>query len=546
MKAKSPFEKSLLKATYDGDGDPPKEKHVQTILWTLQGQNMQTPPEAAFGGICQRIMTSRWATALKGEIILYRAIEMVGPGYSTRLAEVNIPMQNFNDPTEKGSAHNRIIQDFFTYIKSKAASYSRRNSPLLIPPADRSKLFDSLDDPELMKEVGFLLSQLQHLVKLGPSCHQAIRNYHLKLTQNATYLILKDATPLYKTVCIAIDKMIDRFFQMERRLGELAIEHYKRFETCTRMLSQFFEMASYLPYSGLTPPTFVQRPKEVLASMSSHLQIYEGQEPQTREDLPYELQMSKEELELQRRMLEDYEKEHRKKLEDFKTQELLSEPAPPKQQPQTQPAQASQAQDPFLDMSSPPQTAHPTQQFQQPAQPSKIDLIMAAFDNPNPPFSAQPSNNPNSAMMTGMMPMPMPMMNPMMTGMMNPMMTGMMPMPMMNPMMTGMMNPMMTGMMPMPMMNPMMAGMQPQAKANIDPNSKPVGQLGGNPNQPFGQQNRSGIDAFSAIPSRSSDPFGNPAPRASNPFETGPAGNPFDIGGRGQQGNKARDPFDLL
>jgi hypothetical protein len=34
-RAKGAFEKAKLKATYENDFDPPKEKHVQTILWTL-------------------------------------------------------------------------------------------------------------------------------------------------------------------------------------------------------------------------------------------------------------------------------------------------------------------------------------------------------------------------------------------------------------------------------------------------------------------------------------------------------------------------------
>jgi hypothetical protein len=74
-KAKGPFEKAKLKATYEGDFDPPKEKHVQTILWTLQGQNMQTTPEAAFGSLTQRLISTHWATVMKALIIVHRGID---------------------------------------------------------------------------------------------------------------------------------------------------------------------------------------------------------------------------------------------------------------------------------------------------------------------------------------------------------------------------------------------------------------------------------------------------------------------------------------
>ena len=115
------------------------------------------------------------------------------------------------------------------------------------------------------------------------------------------------------------------------------------------------------------------------------------------------------------------------------------------------------------------------------------------------------------------------------TGMMPPGM-GMGGMPMMTGM-PGMMPAMMTG---MPgMMNPMFQAFmtqQLQAKSNLDPNSKPVGQLG-DPSK----QGQFGNPA----PSRASvslDPFGNPVPqaRASNPFESSTSSNPFDMQGGSQ------------
>lgn len=532
LRGKTPFEKSLLKATYDGDSDPPKEKHVQTIIWTLQGQNMQTPPEAAFNSICQRLMTSRWATALKSEIILHRGIEQIGPGYASRLADLNIPMQNFNDPSEKGSSHNRIIQDYFVYIRSCAHNSSRRNSSLLVPPADRAKLFSHLESPELIKEVGLLLNQLQHLVKLGPSCHQAIRNYHLKLTQNAAYIILKDASTVYKTISLAVETMLDRFFTMDKTLAEHAFEQYKRFDTCTRMLSQFFEIASYLPYSGLVPPTFVKKPYEVIESMTSYVQENGEITSIQREEVTNDQSINKEEVE-HNKTSDEYDKENKKKQYDTYNTELLCESEVIHTQ-SVKPAQSGNSS-------------------------SSIDLLLGAFEstplnnqtvNPN----TQPANpniqpvqnvqqsgmNPMmQAMMSGMMPGGMPGMTggmPNMMGGMPSMMTGMpnmmggIPGMMggMPNMMGGMISPaMMTGM--PSMMNPMFQAFmtqQMQARSNLDPNSKPLGQLGDPSNSGLysNPHNRSTV---------AQDPFGNPVPqsKASNAFESVSSSNPFNQSG---------------
>jgi hypothetical protein len=514
LKAKGTFEKSKLKATYEGDMEPPKEKHVQTILWTLQGSNIQTSPEQAFSSLSQRLMGSHWCIVLKAEIILHRGIEQVGPGYSSRLADLNIPMQNFNDPSEKGSAHNKIIQDYFVYIRAKAHNHSRRNSSLLVPPTERSRYFERLEVPDLLRETGYLLTQLGHLVKLGPSFEQAIRNYHAKLSQNAAALVLKDGNPLYRTLTLAMERVLDCFFEMEKPLAELALEQYKKFETCSRMLAKFFEMATYLPSQGVTAPTFVQKPREVLASMSSYLNEggSESAEPHDATSFASELRMSKEEIEAQCRALEEFEREkERRKAEEAKHLELISEPVvearPDK--PQTLPQTSPQ---PF--QSSP----------QPPTQPSQADLIMSSFSQP-PIVGA--GSQPQADMMGGGM------MNPMMMGGMNPyMMAQYMTMSMMgaNPYMTGMMNPMMT------------APVAPTIKANIDPNSKPVGHIGSEPPRGTSYQPYGTTDPFSQSsqrPGRASNPFDS-APV--NPYDSAPS-NPFDAFSSAQPTRPVYDAF---
>jgi hypothetical protein len=93
---------------------------------------------------------------MKSLIVLHRGIDQVGPGYASRVADLNLPLANFNDPSEKGSAHNRMIQEYYAYIKAKAHNHSRRNSALLAPQTERTKFFEKLDGNELVREIGYL------------------------------------------------------------------------------------------------------------------------------------------------------------------------------------------------------------------------------------------------------------------------------------------------------------------------------------------------------------------------------------------------------
>ena len=535
-KAKGAFEKAKMKCTYHGDFDPPKEKHVQTLLWTLQGQNMQTTPESAFGSMTQRLIDSHWCSVLKALIVFHRGIDQVGPGYASRVADLNLSLASFNDPSEKGAAHSRMIQEYYAYVKAKAHNHSRRNSALLAPQAERAKFFSKLDGNELVREIGYLNNQLACLVKIGPTADLALRNYNLKVTQNAVGFILKDGAPLYRTLDLGISQLIEGFDMIDPDSIEVAIDHYKKFEQNTNTLKKFFQLGSMLSNAvGIAPPKFTQRSREVLASLSS----YAGDvNPELAVSLS-DVKMSKEELEMQKQMLAQFEEEKQKKDRERKeSEELMGEeideimPKPPQQV-----AEAPQAM---------------PQQPQAPPQPSAIDIVMNAFNQPAPgaaPNPAQPDltgmggMNPgqqNPAMMQAMMQQFMTQQammggNPMMT---NPMMTNpMMPNPMMtNPAM--MQNPMMTNpMMPNPMMtNPPMMGnqAQPNIRSNIDPNSAPIGQLG-NLNQPhqisgglFGNQ------PAAAPANPSANPFGDPFSSAPAPSSNQP------------QQHKQTDPFGNL
>ena len=130
LKAKSPFAKSVLKATYPGNTDPPKEKHVISILRTLTGSSLVVSPEEAFSQLISRLVDKNWTSMLKAEIILHRGIEESSRGYSLSVSDLSAPIVPEN--SDKAKVHTAVIQDYFEYIKSKANNYHREGSALLI------------------------------------------------------------------------------------------------------------------------------------------------------------------------------------------------------------------------------------------------------------------------------------------------------------------------------------------------------------------------------------------------------------------------------
>jgi hypothetical protein len=540
IRAGSAFEKSLLKATYDGDFDPPKEKHVQTVLWSLQGKSDKHSPDQSLNLTVQRLNTGKWVTILKCLMILHRGIELVGSNFPQKVASLNLLLGSFNDPTEKGSAHNKIIQDYYSYIKLKALAFSKKESLMNIEDSEKGRTVTKMRSFEVIKELGLLTNTLEGLVKLGPSCHQALKNYHLRLTQNCVFLILKDSASLFKACSLLVDKSIEVFNTLDRSHAEVVAELYQKFETCSRMLEQFFKMSEILPYSGLTVPVFVNRPRDVVNSMKDYIRDQPKSQSRglssaaDKEDESLGIDMSAEELEAQRVLLEQFEKEHKKKVDDERHNSLIFDPIP------------SQAKSPK-------------------AEPSKVDLILDSFSNPqaahpNPGAPGAPGMMAPGMMAPGMMAPGMMnpgmmnpgMMNPgmMNPGMMNPgMMNPMMMNPMMmNPMMTGMMmNPFMTGMSPMMGVNPMMAGMgTAPIKSNLDPTTQASGSaIPDNKKNPFAakpSQQGGGGQFIPAGGNNLDNLFGSkPAPTANSR-----ANNPFESGDKKPANSGAKDPFSDL
>ena len=464
-RARGTFEKAKLKATYEGDFQPPKEKHVQTILWTLQGQNPKTTPEVAFDSLCQRLLSKNWATVLKTLIIVHRGIGQIGPGYSKRLGEVKAPLDKFHDPSERGNSHNPLICAYWAYIQAVAANFSQKTSPFLVPQANRAEFFARLSTDDLMQHAASLNDAVKKFAAIGPVSDQAQKNCGFRVTVNTVEWVLKDGMKIYEAMDMVMEVLIDKFTELEEEAG-VAAKLYKEFDQSTTTLKKFLVFAGDInPAIEVPEPKFIERPAEVLVSIMSYVN----------ESSP--LKMSKEEVEEQRKLLEQFEQEKKKKDELHAAPlvgEVIPEQAPqgfqpmgmapqmttfeqsmsaPQAAPYSQPIAAPPQMPSFESamFSSPPQ-AVPEVQPAAPVMPSFESVVMQAYNQP-PPVQQMPQTNmqmPNPALQQ--MPAPgMQMPNPAMQQIMMQQQY----MTQMNPMQMAQMNQMQ---MPNMMNNPFMTG----------------------------------------------------------------------------------------
>ena len=460
--------------------------------------------------IVQRLNSSKWVSVLKCLLILHRGVDLVGSNYPQKISELNLLLSSFNDQTEKGCAHNKIIQDYYSYIKLKGASFSRAESLLNVDDTEKARAVAKLRNRDIIKELRELLNQLEALVKLGPSLYQALRNYNLRLTQNTVFFVLKDSASLYKATSLLIDKALEIFKTIKKEDAEIIIELYQRFEIASRTLEQFFKMSEGLPYTGLSTPLILNRPKNTISSMKEYLSSEESSKNMGKSD---SVNLTPPRVNDQKKVEKNVEVELKKKG-DMERQQSLS-------------------------MGSSPSGNNDYKLNENSAEKNKTDYMFEAFNQPGPRqgnlgFASQGMMNQgmmNPAMMNPTM-MSQGMMNPgmMNPGMMNP---GMMSPGMMNPMMMNpmMINPMANGMMMGGMMNPFMTGMNPMmagmgtspVKSNVDPLFQPVG---------------------SPMPSNKKNPFETETIQIKNNFT--PGSNNFDniFAERPSRSLKSQNPFD--
>ena len=270
LRAKSKYEKSLLKSTYPGDFDPPKEKHFQSILLALQGSTRKTNAGVAFSLLINRLQAENWSSVLKAELIIHRSLEYIDITLLSRVSELSLSLGAFYDSSERGRSHSKLIQSYYLYIVNYASNISRKHSVMTKPGIKRLQYAKSMNNTDILIEGEFLMNQLHALVKVGPECKEPAKKYYFKVTRSVIYWVLHDASAIYTTTAMVLKELELRFFSYQPGDAKTVFNMYKLFYHCTNLLKDFFDLATWYELTGLARPSFENRKMNVMLAMEEY------------------------------------------------------------------------------------------------------------------------------------------------------------------------------------------------------------------------------------------------------------------------------------
>mmetsp|Transcript_37041 Transcript_37041/g.59986 ORF Transcript_37041/g.59986 Transcript_37041/m.59986 type:complete len:667 (-) Transcript_37041:726-2726(-) len=272
----SDIDKAVVKAT-NRKLKLPKEKHVRTILLKAR-----SPPEVGllFKTLAKRLHEKEYLTVLKALIVLHRTMQAGSRAFIEECAANRhyFHLQSYVDKTNAEARDQTLfIRQYGKYLEEWLCVYkasSLRPSESDDYDDDRGSRRESSDVKDvpikdLFKEVPLLQSQLHTAM----SCEPQGSALHNIVSTSGFTLILKDTFRLYALINGSILRLLDAYFDMDKKDAHLVLDIYKQFAADTDKLIRFYEAAKS---SGAIESRSIPDVKPVSADFMQTLEDYLG------------------------------------------------------------------------------------------------------------------------------------------------------------------------------------------------------------------------------------------------------------------------------
>eukprot|EP00742_Colponemidia_sp_Colp-10_P002941 GILJ01003138.1.p1 GENE.GILJ01003138.1~~GILJ01003138.1.p1 ORF type:complete len:556 (+),score=104.74 GILJ01003138.1:97-1764(+) len=274
--ASSFFDKAKIKGTFD-DFDAPKEKHIQTMIWSLSGQNPETPESEAFRSLVERMQKKKeWKIVLKTLIVFHRAMDD-GDQRCIDTISSNTHAFNLANFLDKSTTlawdHSVFIRKYSFYLEEKIHNLSRRTSVLRKGKAREDSVFNNMLIEELRDEIPPLQAQLRALLDVFFDGKQvtSISATH-GVTLAAMQLLLKDCLKLYRYLNQGIIAIIDKYFTSRVSDARACLDIYKKFIADTDLVIRFCDYCKGIPGIVMKNiPSFNVPPESFLQTLEDYI-----------------------------------------------------------------------------------------------------------------------------------------------------------------------------------------------------------------------------------------------------------------------------------
>eukprot|EP01080_Neovahlkampfia_damariscottae_P001801 gene1801-943_t len=271
---------AVIKAV-NHDVRPPKEKHVQKLLYLLQVPNAK-PAEIVDLLIWKIHRTQDWIVALKCLQVFHRLIQDGNENFARTCVQKNpvkvLNIKDFKDPNPSPKVFIQVpfIRNYSGYLEQRLFLFKntgiRTLSPKYIYPTEMKDIFEVIESLQLLLDEILNCTLKQDLVSNSS-------------TMNAVSMVLKDSMLCYKLLSDGVLKLIDAFFKLGSEQANKGLEIYQKHLKQTDSLIEFYEEAKKLSgIIGSKLPSLKPPPDTFLKQMKSYVSNPESFEEEDKEE----------------------------------------------------------------------------------------------------------------------------------------------------------------------------------------------------------------------------------------------------------------------
>lgn len=266
--AGSALGRAVVKATTE-EIMGPKRKHLEYLLACTSEINVSIPQMADL--LIERTQNTSWVVTYKSLITIHHLMCYGNERFSQYMASHNskFVLNNFMDKTGvQGIDMSSYIRKYAHYLNEKRETYKLMGFDFCkVKRGKEDGILRTMNAEKLVKTLPILQKQLDALVQFDIAANELTNG----VINSSFCLLSKDLIRLFACYNDGIINLLEKFFDMNKKMCKEALDIYKKFLERTDSVSAFLKVAESSGIDKSDIPDLAKAPNSLLEALEAHV-----------------------------------------------------------------------------------------------------------------------------------------------------------------------------------------------------------------------------------------------------------------------------------
>lgn len=266
--AGSALGRAVVKATTE-EIMGPKRKHLEYLLACTSEINVSIPQMADL--LIERTQNTSWVVTYKSLITIHHLMCYGNERFSQYMASHNskFVLNNFMDKTGvQGIDMSTYIRKYAHYLNEKRETYKLMGFDFCkVKRGKDDGMLRTMTSDKLVKTLPILQKQLDALVQFDVAANELTNG----VINSCFCLLSKDLIRLFACYNDGIINLLEKFFDMNKKMCKEALDIYKKFLDRTDSVSSFLKVAESSGIDKSDIPDLAKAPSSLLDALEAHV-----------------------------------------------------------------------------------------------------------------------------------------------------------------------------------------------------------------------------------------------------------------------------------